>query len=234
MIKVGIMQPYFFPYIGYWQLLNAVDKYVVYDDVNYIKGGWINRNRILNNGKVQYINIQMKGASAYKHINEIECAEDSVFVLKNIKALENIYGKAPYFSEAFPIIVDILQNKETNLAKYLIFSIHKICAYLSIDTYILISSEIEKNETLKGKDRVIDICKRLNATDYYNPIGGVSLYSNQEFKENGIDLHFLKTREITYKQGKNEFIGNLSIIDIMMYNSKENVKKMLLEYDLEQ
>lgn len=232
MIKVGIMQPYFFPYIGYWQLLNAVDKYVVYDDVNFIKGGWINRNRILNNGKIQYINIQMKGASAYKHINEIECAENTVFTLKNIKMLENIYGKAPYFSEAFPIILDILQNEETNLAKYLIFSINKICTYLSIDTHILISSEIEKDEKLRGKDKVIDICKRLNATDYYNPIGGISLYSYQEFKENGINLHFLKTREIKYSQGTNEFAENLSIIDVMMYNSKEDIKKMLLEFDL--
>lgn len=226
------MQPYFFPYIGYWQLLNAVDKYVIYDDVNFIKGGWINRNRILNNGKVQYINVQMRGASAYKHINEIECSEDIISVTKNIRMLENIYGKAPYFMDAFPVILNVLQNKETNLARYLIYSIKQVCKYLSIETSILISSEMQKDETLKGQDKVIDICNRLKATQYYNAIGGESLYSCNEFKKNGIDLHFLKTNEIIYPQKSCEFVKNLSIIDVMMYNSKEEIKKMLLDYEL--
>lgn len=149
-MKLGIMQPYFFPYIGYWQLLAAVDKYVIYDDVNFIKGGWINRNRILNGEKTQYINVQMQGASSFKHINQIEVQKNKVMIEKNKKTIWNAYHKAPYFSDIYPLIVDILNTDETNLAKYLENSIRKICTYLEIHTELLISSELEKDASLRG------------------------------------------------------------------------------------
>lgn len=231
-MKVGIMQPYFFPYIGYWQLLNAVDKYVIYDDVNFIKGGWINRNRILMNGEDKMINLKMKGASTNKLINEVEVADDKVYNKKLLKTIEACYCKSPYYSVVFLIIEKIINNEEKNLAKYLEFSIRQISKYLSINTEIIVSSTINKNNNLRGQDKVIEICKILEADEYYNAIGGQELYFYEDFIANIIKLKFLKTGNIEYKQNKNEFIPNLSIIDVMMFNSVEDIKKMLNQYEL--
>lgn len=231
-MKLGIMQPYFFPYIGYWQLMNAVDKYVIYDDVNFIKGGWINRNRILVNGKPQYFNVQMKGASPFKLINEVEVNNSEISVNKNLKTIYMAYHKAPYFSKVNLLIEKILKNQTQNLSEYVINSIKSIAEYLNIKTEIIISSKISKNNELKNQDKVIDICKKLNATDYYNAIGGMDLYSFYEFKKNGINLSFLKTNDICYEQFNNEFVSNLSIIDVMMFNSKDKIKEMLDDFTL--
>lgn len=231
-MKLGIMQPYFLPYIGYWQLLNAVDKYVIYDDVNYIKGGWINRNRILINKEAKYFTIKLNGASSNKLINEIEVSTDKIYKKKMLKTVEEGYKKAPFFNIVFPIIEEIIENDEKNLAKYLKYSIEKICNYLEIKTELFMSSELEKDNSLKGKDKVINICKKLGATEYYNAIGGQELYSFEEFKDNGIELKFVKTEEIIYKQFNDEFIGNLSMLDILMFNSKEIIKEFLNNYNL--
>ncbi len=231
-MKLGIMQPYFFPYIGYWQLLAAVEKYVIYDDVNFIKGGWVNRNRILNGEKVQYINVQMLGASSFKHINEIEVQSNRVFIEKNKKTIWNAYHKRPYFVDAYPLITEILDCGEMNLAKYLEYSIRKICQYLNINTELIISSQIDKDQTLKGEDKVLDICKRVGADTYYNAIGGEQLYDFSRFKKKGIKLCFLKTREMNYCQGKSNFEPDLSIIDVMMNNSVEIIQEMLNDYVL--
>lgn len=229
-MKIGVMQPYLFPYIGYWQLMNAVDKYVIYDDVNFIKGGWINRNRILINGEGKMINLQLHNASQNKLINEVEVFGEQNSVEKLIKTIERSYCKAPYFEDVFPIIKMILSNDEKNLAKYLEFSIRKVCEYLSIDTEIIVSSKIAKNNELKGQDKIIAICKALNGNEYYNAIGGQELYNYQDFVDNNLKLSFLETDNITYKQFNNEFVSNLSIIDVMMFNSQDEIKKLLLSY----
>ncbi len=231
-MKIGIMQPYFFPYIGYWQLLNAVDKYVIYDDVNYIKGGWINRNRILMNGEAKYFNVQLKDASPNKKINEVEVSSDNVAKKKMLNALEMNYRKAPYFNDVFPLLKDIILNETDNLAAYLIYSIKKVCEYLDIKTELIVSSTMEKNNALKGKEKVLHICELLGATEYYNAIGGRELYDYESFDEHHILLNFVKTKPIVYTQFKNDFIPNLSIIDVMMFNSKEEIKTMLNEFEL--
>ena len=160
-MKLGIMQPYFLPYIGYWQLLNAVDKYVIYDDVNFIKGGWINRNRILVNGQPKYFNIPMLGASSFKLINEISVNTDPSLAEKNLRIIENTYRKAPYYSNIYPLIKDILNCGETRLASFVTYSISTICRYLDIKTELLISSALDKDCGLKGQDKVLAICKLL-------------------------------------------------------------------------
>lgn len=149
-----------------------------------------------------------------------------------LKTVEESYKKAPFFDRVFPIIEEIIENEEDNLAKYLKYSIEKICNYLEIKTELLLSSELEKDNSLRGKDKVISVCKKMGATEYYNAIGGQELYSFEEFKNNGIELKFLKTEEIIYKQFTNEFIPNLSILDVMMFNSKEKVKEFLENYTL--
>lgn len=231
-MKLGIMQPYFFPYIGYFQLLNAVDKYVIYDDVNYIKGGWINRNRILSNGKAIYYNIQLKDASPFKKINEIEVFDNSVHKRKMLATLRGSYSKAPYFNQVYPILEDIIMQEEKNLAKYLIYSLRRICNYLNIETEIIVSSSLRKNNDLKGQDKVIDICKILNASEYYNAIGGQELYDYDEFNKNNIKLYFLKSNDLFYEQFNNEFIPSLSIIDVMMFNSPKKISELLNSFEL--
>lgn len=231
-MRLGIMQPYFVPYIGYWQLLNAVDSYVIYDDVNYIKGGWVNRNRILVNGEAKYFNVPMIGASPNKLINEVGVNTDPKIIGKNKRFIEAAYIKAPFFTDAYPVVSEILQFGSNNLAEYLEHSILAICDYLDITTHIIISSNLEKDNSLRGQDKVLSICELLGATEYYNAIGGQELYSFDEFSKKGIALKFLKPGNVIYKQFGDIFVNYLSIVDIMMFNSKKTIKEMLNNYTL--
>jgi len=226
-MKLGIMQPYFLPYFGYFQLIKAVDKYVIYDDVNFIKGGWINRNRILLHGVPFMINVPMQGASPFKKINEIEIGSNREKVLLTI---EQAYKKAPYYDSVLPLITDIVKFDNNNLALYIANSIIRISEFFNINTDILLSSDIEKNNDLKAQDKVISICKLLNATEYYNAIGGQELYDKSTFADNSIELKFLEPKSIEYKQFKNEFIPHLSILDVLMFNSLEQINVMLDNY----
>lgn len=231
-MRIGIMQPYFLPYIGYWQLLNAVDQYVIYDDVNFIKGGWINRNRMLMNNQPKLFNIQMQGASPNKLINEVQVFTNDVWKKKLLKTIESSYCKAPYYDEVYPVIKEIIICDESNLAKYIENSIRKICEYLNINTKLIVSSSIDKDINLKGQDKVINICKILGADEYYNAIGGQELYSYSDFEKQGIKLRFLDTDNIEYSQFNGDFVSNLSIIDVMMFNSVDEIKIKLEEYRL--
>lgn len=230
-MKVGIMQPYFFPYLGYWQLINAVDKYVIYDDVNYIKRGWINRNRIIYQGRIRYINLFLKGASQNRLINEIEvgCASQNQ---KNLILLKEAYKDAPYFDVAYPLIEKIISQKEKNLSKYNGNLIRCLCDYLEIKTQILYSSEIKKDSNLKGQEKIMAICQILGASEYYNAIGGQGLYDYGYFSDHGIKLYFLKGDEVQYKQFGEDFFANLSIIDLMMFNSSKSIQEMLTKFVL--
>ena len=223
-MKLGIMQPYFFPYIGYFQLIKAVDTFVVYDDVNYIKQGWVNRNRILLNNSAHFLTLELAGASSFKKINEIEVGKNRNKILKT---LELGYKKAPFFSETFILMQDILGVEESNLARYLAGSLTKINHKLGITTKMLVSSEIEKDNELKGADKVLHICRLLGATEYLNAIGGQELYFKEVFAKQGVALHFLKTNPVNYSQFNGEFIPWLSIIDVMMFNAPETISKML-------
>ena len=225
------MQPYFFPYIGYWQMINAVDKYVIFDDVNYIKRGWINRNRILYQDNIVYFGIHLHSASQNKHINEINVINDE-HNLNNPRIIKDAYQKAPYFSEVYPVIEKVLLQDEQNLAEYNGYLIRTVCEYLGIKTDIIYSSDIDKNQCLKGQDKIIEICKKLGASSYYNAIGGRNLYEHSLFENSGLELKFLQTEKIEYKQFDNEFAENLSIIDVMMFNSKEIIRSYLSKYEM--
>lgn len=222
------MQSYFFPYIGYFQLIHAVDKFVIYDDVNYIKQGWINRNRILLNGKEFLITLKLDKAGSFKLINNINIIDNKTKMLKTIK---QAYCKAPYFSEVFSLLEKIFHCKEQNLSKFLINSIVLLCKYLDINTKILISSDFKKDNKLKGEAKVIHICKLLKADQYINAIGGMELYSKENFKKEGIDLKFIKSKPVKYEQFDNEFVTSLSIIDVLMFNHVSKVNNFLNEIE---
>ena len=193
-MKLGIMQPYFLPYLGYWQLMNAVDTYIVYDDVNYIKRGRINRNNILINGESKTINLILKEASQNKHINEIFIDNNEVQKRKLLSKIQMAYSKAPYFSVVFPMIEQIFLQHEENLAKYLYNSFQIIAGYLNIQTKIILSSSLNKDCSLKGKYKIVSICKLLGADEYYNSVGGMELYDKDEFAD--MDTAFEKVGKV--------------------------------------
>ena len=233
MKKIAIMQPYFFPYIGYWQLINSVDEFVVYDNIKYTKKGWINRNRFLQNGKDELFSIQIKSDSDYLDVVNRKISENFDRD-KLVNQLSSAYSKAPFFKDNFPIIKEIILFDEQNLFKYIHNSIEKICKFLGIETKIIISSTINiDHKNLKSQDKVIAICKALDAKIYINPIGGTELYEKDIFKQNGVKLSFLKANELVYKQLGNEFVPWLSIVDVLMFNPKEKILEMLGNYELE-
>ena len=232
MKKIGIMQPYFFPYLGYWQLMNAVDEYVIYDDVNFIKNGWINRNYILLNGEKHLLTLPLDKASPFELINQIKITSDSIRKQKLLRTIEQAYKKAPYFNQVYPIVKDVIEEETFLISKALEKQFKLVNDYIGIKTKLIISSKLEKNNKLTGQDKVIYICKILKGTDYYNAIGGQQLYSKDDFAKENINLYFLKMNNIEYPQFKNSFIPSLSIIDVMMFNSPEQINQMLDKYEL--
>ena len=228
-MTIAIMQPYFFPYIGYFQLVNSVDKFIIYDDVNFIKRGWIARNRIILQGKEHYVILQLNGASQLKKINEIQIGINADKLLKTIY---HAYNKAPFFSSSFPIIEKIIKVNIKNLADFLINQLIILTSYLGISTELLISSSINKNNNLKGSEKIIHICNILGATKYINSIGGSELYNKEDFQNSGINLYFLKSKPIKYKQFDDIFFSNLSIIDVMMFNDVPTIQNYLNQYEL--
>lgn len=231
-MRLVIMQPYLFPYLGYWQMIANADAFVIYDDVNYIKNGWINRNNLLSNGVAHLFTLALDKASPFKKINETFIKPDVDNRNKVLSFIRNAYLKAPCFKMVFPLIEEIITYPENNLAQYLENHFRKMFEFLEIKTEILISSDVEKDNNLRAQDKVLDICRALNATEYINAIGGQELYSKDDFAEQGIRLNFIKMRSVFYPQFKNDFVPNLSIIDVLMFNDKTAIRNLLNEYDL--
>jgi hypothetical protein len=231
-MKLAIMQPYIFPYIGYFSLIHSVDKFVFFDDVNFIKRGWINRNKILSSKKELLFSIPLKKASQNKLINEIFIADEVPWEDKLLRTIEHSYGREPGFIKAYPLIEEVVRYKAEKISELANFSIMKICKYLEIERDFVNSSAllgIDLNK--RGQDRIIDICKNVDADTYNNAIGGMSLYSKDLFKENNIKLNFISPIITPYNQSSEKFISHLSIIDILMYNKKEDVIKMIESYE---
>lgn len=231
-MKIGIIQPYFFPYIGYFQLINNVDKFVIYDDVNFIKKGWINRNYFLSNGKAKLITIPCIKISQNKKINEIEVALDLKNKQNILKSLYDYYHTSPYFNDIFPIIERVINSTVKHIGEFSYNSIAEICEYLDINTQIIKTSTIFNNSDLKREYRLIDICKKTEHYHYINPIGGTKIYSKGYFQSKGIKLNFIKSKYIKYEQYGNTFIPDLSIIDVLMFNTKNKAQDYLEECNL--
>lgn len=231
-MKLGIMQPYLFPYLGYFQLINAVDKFILLDDVNYIKGGWINRNYLQLNNSIVSFTVPLKKPSSFKKINEISILPDVKWKNKFLKTIHQNYKKAKFYSSFAPILEKIILNDFDKISDLVYFSIVEINDYLNIKTDVISTSSIYNNQHLKGVHRIMDICKKEGAENYINSIGGRDIYDAYYFKQNNISLNFIKTRFREYNQNNSEFNPALSIIDILMFNSPGKVSEMLLDYEL--
>ena len=229
--KLAIMQPYFFPYIGYFQLMNAVDEFVIYDNIEFTKKGWINRNRILANKKDIFITIPLKKDSDHLDVRDRYLADSwSSERVKMMNRIKEYYRKAPQLELVYPVIKKCILFEENNLFNFILNSLNQVKEYLEIRTPLVISSNICIDHALKAEKKVIDICKARKADMYVNPIGGIQLYEKDEFKKKGIELYFLKTNDFRYMQLSNDFIPFLSILDVMMFNSKEEIKEYLKSF----
>lgn len=222
-MRLAIMQPYFLPYIGYFQLIANVDQFIVYDNIKYTKKGWINRNRMLRNGKEQVFSLPLKQDSDYLDVCGRELSPDFNRD-KLLNQFKEAYRRAPYFVEIFPLIEQIVRYADKNLFRFLLNSILKTCQHLGITTEIKISSGVAIDHTLKNQDKVLALCKAVDATTYVNAIGGREMYSAGAFKNEGINLNFIKSKPFHYPQFDNEFVPWLSIVDVMMFNSLDTIK----------
>lgn len=231
-MRLAIMQPYFLPYIGYFQLIAAVDKFVVYDNIKYTKKGWINRNRMLVNGADTTFTLPLKNSSDNSTIveREISAEFNSKRLLNQFKAA---YACAPHFDNTYALMEKIVSCQEKNLFKYIHHSILVVCQHLNILTEIQISSEVGINHSLKGKDKVLALCKAVGAKNYINPIGGTELYAKDDFEKNGVRLQFIRSRPLEYMQLGAPFVPWLSIIDVLMFLPLDAVRACIYDnYEL--
>ncbi|WP_027958911.1 MULTISPECIES: WbqC family protein [unclassified Halomonas] len=224
----AVMQPYLFPYIGYYQLANLADYFVIYDDVNYIKQGFINRNNLLVNGEAARFTVPVDGGSSNNKINEVFFKDSK----KTLKTIEQNYSKKENFSRIYSLVENVLEQHERNVVHINRMSIKEVFTYLGLEKTILLSSDLNVSKELSRADRLIEITKKLSCNHYVNAIGGKGLYDKQYFNENGIELSFIESDISYYEQGEESFVPGLSIIDILMNCGKEEIEKMLLNFKL--
>lgn len=230
---VAIMQPYFLPYIGYWQLMNHVDAFVVYDDIQYTKKGWINRNRFLLNGRPETFYLPLKKDSDFQDVRERQLSdtfhEEKASLMRRLEAA---YRAAPFFAHGRSLLADVLDCNDMNLFNFIYNSLEVAHARLGMTSRLIVSSDLGISRELSGQGRVIATCKVLGATDYINPIGGVSLYERDTFAAEGINLSFQSVRPYHYPQFGDDFVPDLSIIDVVMFLGLASTRSLIKEMDL--
>lgn len=231
-MKVAVMQPYLFPYIGYFQMIKEVDTFVIFDDVNFIKKGWINRNNILLNGIKHAWTLPLINASQNRLIKEIDIFEPGKNKQKLLTLFEQAYNKTPIYDNVFPMIKDIILNPDDSIVDFIENSLKIIANYLNLNTNFIRSSGISNLNSLRAQERIIDIVKRIGGTTYINAIGGMELYQKEAFKNADLEINFIKTGTVYYKHAADVFIPGLSIIDLIFNCDKDIVIKKLDNYEL--
>jgi len=243
-MKLGIMQSYFFPYFGYFQLVNSVDTFCLYEHVTFRKRSWITRNRILDKGNQEprYINIPVKNKSSFKAIGEISIDDSTNWRRTILDALYFNYKKAPFFESSYDVLERLINLKIENLHDYNSEIVVNISRWLECSTSIVsksekaVETELENgliDHTLDIKtNRVVKLCRLYGASHYVNPTGGVALYCKDSFTRNGLELSFLDSHIEEYEQWGESYTPHLSIIDMMMHLSREKMQHLLKSYSL--
>lgn len=230
---IGVMQPYLFPYLGYFQLIATTDAFVLCDDLQYVKSSWINRNRVLCDGQPKLISFPLKKASHLGTIRERSLCDDfDKEAAALLRRISHLYTRAPYRDDVLPLLKEILEYPDRNLAAFNENSIRRICRYLGITTPICCASELNLEPHLDMQERVIQTVEKMRGELYINPVGGMELYCPAAFRERGLQLRFLQMNDFSYPQFKEPFVPALSIIDVMMFNSRQDVHDMLDRFSL--
>jgi WbqC-like protein family len=233
-MKIALMQPYFMPYLGYFQLINAVDKFIFFDDAHFIKQGWINRNNILLDKEKHRFCLPIKNMSSNKMIHETYVAVSPIhWDTALLKKIHQAYHKAPFFDVIYPKIEKILRGSiGRSIADVSIENIEQILDYLGVKKTLMRSAGRYDNSDLRLTAKVIDICKKEGATVYINAFGGQNLFHRDCFKAHQIDLFFIKPNLKSYPHFATHFVGGLSILDILMHNNPTEIRAMLDDYNL--
>ena len=227
-MRIAIIQPYFLPYIGYFQILNVVDRFIILDDVNFISRGWINRNRIAINGKPSWITIPLVKPSRNKLISDTHIQSDDTWKRKMLRSIELVYSKTLNFDKGYALIQDILDTDERHLSTFLCRALRMTCEHLGVKTEIEASSSIYDKKRLSGQKRILDICLSNKATHYVNPTGGRALYKQDSFQTAGVELSFLDTDwDKLCLQSESEEGPTLSILDLIMHNEPKKLLSSL-------
>ncbi len=230
---IAMMQPYLFPYLGYFQLIAATDVFVLGDDLQYIKSGWVNRNNILFNHEAKLLTFPLKKDRFDLAINQRQLSENFADEAQRlINLIASSYAKAPCFRQVMPMIESLIRFPERKLALYIEHSIRQICTYLQIGTPLHHASALNITHPQDKQDRVVQTAKHFGASLYINPIGGAALYEHEYFEHSGLALKFFKMDEIVYGQYRMPFVGNLSIIDVLMFNTVDEIRALLPRYSL--
>lgn len=225
--RLAVMQPYLFPYIGYFQLIAAVDRFIFYDDVNFLKGGWINRNRLFLSGQVSWFTLHLQGASPHSKINEVYVQPNGTWRRKLLASVRQSYGRAPCFESAYALLEKIVLSGERSLSSLSRESVMAVADYLGLDTEFAVSTGRYNNENLRASARILDICRQEQALEYHNLPGGMELYSAEELALAGVDLHFVQPKLLEYPQLAAPFKPGLSILDVLMFNDRKSSRRLL-------
>lgn len=234
-MKAAIMQPYFYPYIGYFQLIHAADRFILFDDVQYIRHGWINRNRILKPGEgFQYIIMPLAAHNRHTLIKDIQPAETDKNTDKILRQLEHYKRSAPYYKTVRSLLGDCFAVPQNSIVTMNGYYLKTVCDYIGLNFKIEISSQInfDYSQVKDAGEWALRMCEQLQVTTYINPPGGRELFDNSKFEKSNIRLQFLQPALTPYDQRRPQFEPGLSIIDVMMFNEPAAIKQLLNDYHL--
>lgn len=231
-MKLGIMQPYFFPYIGYFELICRTDRWIVFDTAQYIRHGWVNRNRILHPTQGwQYIIVPTARHEQKTPIHEIRIANTDRWRERLLGQLQHYRKQAPYFRAVMDLVAECLEPGEDSLSRLNVKSLQRVCTYLGIAFNYTVFSEMKLTlgPVEEPGDWALRIAEALGASEYINPPGGAGLFNPAKFAASRIKLTIQPPIDFVYRCGKYTFEPNLSILDVLMWNAPETVQSYLDE-----
>ena len=235
-MKLGIMQPYFFPYIGYFSLIKHTDFWVVFDTPQFMRHGWVERNRILKPDGIewQYVKAPLEKFGQKTAIKDLLIKNTTNWEQKILAQLQHYKKKSPYYQNTLRILEEVFCTRYTSITDLNNKVLEIICKYLSIDfKYVVFSSmDLDTSMVSEPDEWALEISKSLKAEEYINPIGGLEFFDRSKYEKENIKIHFQRQNIKEYKQLKGEFVPGLSILDVLMFNSPEEINIMLDDFEL--
>ena len=236
------MQPYFFPYLGYFQLISAVDGMLLYSHVNYIKRGWVNRNRVLARARGPvYVTVPVRDASSHRIIGDVEIDNSTPWKSTMLNSIYHEYRRSPHFHQVYTFLEALLTRPYEKLDLLNIDTVRAVVSLLGINTNVSVANEnhiamervLENTPSAERKtQRILELCRHEKASTYLNPVGGKLLYDKDVFRRNGVELQFLESIPTPYLQSAPGFVPHLSIIDVLFNCGVEGTRQLLDNYQL--